>query len=107
VISVSLDDLSKGALRREVMLQDGDTIIVLPAKTVFVYGNVARPGEYRITRTTTVLEALSLAGGVTNLGSTHRLKVVRTLDGEKRTISVGLDDPVQGGDTIIVERRLF
>jgi polysaccharide export outer membrane protein len=107
VITVSLDDFSKGALQHDVTLQDGDTIIVPPAKTVFVYGNVARPGEYPVKRNTTVLEALSLAGGVTQLGSTHRLKVVRSVDGKKRTIGVDLDDHVQGGDTIIVERRFF
>ena len=107
VISVSLTDFSQGTLRHDVMLQDGDTIIVLAAKTVFVFGNVARPGEYRIQRSTTVLQALSLAGGVTNLGSTHRLQVVRRVDGKKRTIGVDLDDLVQSGDTIIVQRRLF
>ena len=106
-ITVSLADFSQGTPRHDVTLQDGDTIIVPAAESVFVFGNVAKPGEYRINRNTTVLEALSLAGGVTNLGSTRRLKVVRKVAGKKRTIGVDLNDLVQSGDTIIVQRRLF
>ena len=89
------------------MLQDGDTVVVSSGKTIFVFGYVTRPGEYRMQRDTTVLQALSLAGGVNERGSTRRLKVIRVVDGEKRELGISLDDLVQPGDTIMVPKRLL
>ena len=43
------------------------------AQSVYVFGQVKAPGAYAIERGTTVLQALSLAGGVTDRGSTGRV----------------------------------
>jgi polysaccharide export outer membrane protein len=89
-------------------LQDGDTIFVPRAETIYVFGQVKNPGAYPLkSMDTTVLQALSLAGGVTDRGSTNRIKIVRIVDGKKVELSAKLGDPVKPGDTIIVRERFF
>ena len=54
-----------------------------------------------------MLQALSLAGGVTENGAMNRIKIVRIVDGEKKELKVKLTDLVKPGDTIIVPERYF
>jgi polysaccharide biosynthesis/export protein len=107
VIRVNLRDIQEGALSKNVQLRDGDTVVVPKARSVYVFGQVKAPGAYPMDKDTTVLQALSLAGGVTDRGSTGRIKVVRTVDGKKKEIKVKLTDLVEPGDTVIVGERFF
>ncbi len=107
VIRVDIRDLQKGVLAENIRLRDGDTVFVPRAPTIFVFGQVRNPGEYPIKSETTVLQALSLSGGVTDRGSTGRIQIVRLVKGEKKEISVRLNDLVQPGDTVIVPERFF
>jgi polysaccharide biosynthesis/export protein len=108
VIRVNVRDLQAGKLSQNVTLRDGDTLVVPRAQSVYVFGQVKTPGAFGITRGTTVLQALSLAGGVTDRGSTGRVYIVRTdSSGRKREIKVKLTDVVEPGDTLIVKERFF
>jgi polysaccharide biosynthesis/export protein len=107
VTRVDIRDLQKGVLGQNVRLRDGDTVFVPRADTAFVFGQVKNPGEYAVKNETTVLQALSLAGGVTDRGSTGRIKIVRLVDGKKKEIGAKLNDVVLPGDTIIVQERFF
>jgi polysaccharide export outer membrane protein len=107
-IRVDLKELQSGGLTHNVQLKDGDTIFVPAAETVYVFGQVKNPGAYPLrTKDTTVLQALALAGGVTDRGATNRIKIVRIVDGKKKEIKVGLTDIIQPGDTIMVPERYF
>ena len=107
VIEVSLRDLQAGAVSENVVVQDGDTLFVPRADMTYVFGYVGNPGAYSIERGTTVLQALALAGGTTELAALNRIKIVRTIDGAQEEIKVELNDAVHPGDTIIVPRRYF
>jgi polysaccharide export outer membrane protein len=107
VIRVNLETLQNGALTQNVTLQSGDTIFVPRAETVFVSGQVYRPGEYPIRAGMTVRQLLALAGGVTDRGSTRRIQIIRDTDGKETTISADQQDTVRGGDTILVRERFF
>jgi polysaccharide export outer membrane protein len=107
VIRINLREIQEGALSKNVQLRDGDTLLVQKARSVYVFGQVKSPGAYAIDKDTTVLQALSLAGGVTDRGSTGRVKIVRAVDGKKKEIKVKLTDIVEPGDTIIVAERFF
>jgi polysaccharide export outer membrane protein len=107
VVRVSLKDLETGTASKNVELYDGDTIFVPRAETIYVFGEVRNPGAYPIQKDTTVLQALSLAGGVTDNGAINRVRIARIVQGEKRELRVKLTDPVTSDDTLIVPERFF
>lgn len=107
VTTVNLKALQSGSLDQNIALRDGDTIFVPRAETIYVFGHVRSPGAYAILKDTTVLQALSLAGGVTDRGATGRVRVVRIEKGQKVEMRVKLTDVVRPGDTLIVPERFF
>ncbi len=88
-------------------LHDGDTVTVLKAQSVYVTGQVKSPGAYAVDAGTTVLQALSLAGGLTDRGADGRIRIQRVVEGKTTEIKAKLTDVVQPGDTIIVPERFF
>jgi polysaccharide export outer membrane protein len=106
-IRVNLQSLQSGALSQNVALRSGDTISVPRAETIFVSGHVQKPGEYVIRSGMTVRQAVAVAGGVTDRGSTRRIQIIRVVDGKEITIGVDLQKIVQAGDTIVVNERFF
>ena len=106
-IRVDLASLQKGALAQNFVLRAGDTVFVPRAATLFVSGHVKTPGEYPIRAGMTVRQAITLAGGVTDRGSTRRLQIIRQVNGKETTISADLTTIVQQGDTIVVRERFF
>ena len=108
IVRVNLRDLENGVLSQNTALRDGDTIFVPRAESVYVFGQVKNPGAYALQqKNTSVLQALSLAGGVSDRGSTSRIRIVRIVKGEKKELGVKLTDVVQPGDTIVVPERFF
>ncbi len=107
VFRASIRELEGGALSQNLELRDGDTVFVPRAETIYVFGQVRTPGAYGVQANMTVLQALSLAGGVTEHGASGRIRVVRSEDGAKKEIKVKLTDLVRPGDTVIVPERFF
>ncbi len=108
ILRFNLKDLQSGASAvRNIGLRDGDTIYVARAELVYVFGEVKSPASYPIKTDTTVLQALSLAGGVTPNGAINRARIIRIVNGDKKEISVKLTEIVQPGDTIMVPERYF
>ncbi len=107
VFRASVQDLQSGTLSQNIDLHDGDTIFVPKAELVYVFGEVRNPGGYSVQKTTTVLQALSLAGGVTEHGAMNRIQVMRIVKGTKVEVRVKLSDVVRPEDTIIVPQRYF
>ena len=108
VVVVNIRDLQSGQLAHNVELYDGDTIFVPRAESVYVFGQVKNPGSYPLQqRDTTVLQALSLAGGSTENAALNRIKIIRIENGEKKELKVKLGDLVKPGDTIVVPERYF
>ena len=107
VIRVSMPDIQAGDLTKNVLLRPNDTVFVPLAPKVFVSGEVRNPGAYPFTPGTTVRQAISLAGGLTEDGSSGRIRVVRTVEGKSRELKIKLEDAIQPGDTIVVKSKLF
>lgn len=106
-VRLSVRDLDGDLLMPDLALRGGDTIFVRRAENVFLFGQVRNPGAYPLPQNTMVLQALSLAGGVTDRGATSRIEVVRMVSGGAQTIRVALTDLVRPGDTIVVPQRFF
>ena len=104
---VSLRDIEGGRLSQNVPIRDGDTIFVPKAERFFVVGLVRNPGSFAMEDNMTVLQALSLAGGVTERGSSKRVRVTRMVDGKRIEVDVKPTDLVLPGDTLTVRQRLL
>ena len=107
ILHIDLADLQAGDLTLNIPLQDGDTINVPKAQSVFVSGYVKAPGAYAIDRGATVLQVLALAGGVTDRGAEGRATILRMVSGKQKEIKTKLTDTVEPGDTLVVRERRF
>jgi polysaccharide biosynthesis/export protein len=105
---VWIDALADDAEAGRVTLSDGDTVFVLPAENIYVLGHVTHPGAYAMQRgTKTVSDAITLAGGATNLSATSRIEITRLVDGKPKKINADPNTAVLPGDTIAVPQRWF
>jgi polysaccharide export outer membrane protein len=107
--SVDLDALQGGrGVQREPEVRGGDVIVVPKAEHYFVYGEVAKTGEYRLYHDLTVLQAIVQAGGITAKGSMNRIVITREgPDGKGATRGAKLSDLVHPGDEIRVKESIF
>lgn len=104
---VNIKDLQVGKAGQDVPLHDGDTIFVPKAQTFYITGQVKNPGSYVLDPGMTVLQAISLAGGLTERGSDRGIKVERIVKGKRVVVEVKLTDIVQPNDTIQIRPRFF
>lgn len=108
VARINVQQVRRGLITFNGSLADGDTIFVPRAESVYVLGNVNRPGTYTLDPgVTTVMTAIAQAGGISELGSTKRIRVSRTQDGRVVELEVKLSDLLQPGDTLVVGLRRF
>jgi polysaccharide biosynthesis/export protein len=107
LIRVNIRDIQMGQLDKNVLVRPNDTVFVTQAARIFVTGEVRSPGAITYWPGATVRKAINTAGGFSADAATGRLRVVREVDGKTKEMKIGLDDPVQPGDTIIVKAKLF
>ena len=106
-IKVNLSSLQTGSSTLDIQLRDGDRIFVTRVPDVFVAGQVKNPGGFALRDQLTVLQALALAGGVTERGSQGRIKIIRPVGSRKTELKAALTDLLKPGDTVVVGERLF
>lgn len=86
----------------------GDTIYVPRASQFYVYGEVQRPGTYRLERNMTVSQAISAGGGLTPRGTERRATVKRrNEEGKETRIGVKGSDLLQPDDVLVIKESLF
>ena len=91
------------------------TVVVkqMNSRKVFITGEVAKPGPYPLTGPTTVLQLISIAGGLRDYAEGKKIIVVRNENGKQTTLPFNYKDVVsrknlkqnielQPGDTVIV-----
>jgi polysaccharide export outer membrane protein len=74
---------------------------------IYVIGRVNKPGEYLVGHYTDVLQALSLAGGLTPFASENDIRVMRRIRGEQLVFQFRYGDVRKGKEldqNIILER---
>jgi polysaccharide export outer membrane protein len=92
----------------DIELNGGDTVFVNRAPMFYIYGQVQKPGQFRLERNMTVMQALASGGGVTGKGTRRGIvRHRRDKTGSVREESVSLDDDVQDQDVIYVKEALF
>ena len=74
----------------------------------YVYGEVNRPGVYRLQRGMTTMQALSVGGGLTGRGSIGGINISRrSSDGTIKNFEIEITDMLKPNDVLYVEERLF
>jgi polysaccharide export outer membrane protein len=107
VVTVNMREIQDGKLSRNVRIRDGDTIFVPKAERFFVVGMIRNAGSYVLERNMTVLQAISTAGGVSERGSSRRIRIVRIVDNVRKEFDAKPTDIVQPNDTIVVRQRIL
>ncbi len=107
-IRVDVGLIYAGDLGQNIEIQPEDLIVVPKMDVFYVYGEVRSPNAYRLERGMTVMQAVSLAGGITDRGTDRGLRVNRKLENRKiKEIKVELTDTLKPNDVLFVKERLF
>ena len=92
----------------DITVAAGDVIYVPRAPMYYIYGEVQRPGSYRVERGMTLRQALVQGGGPTARGTERGLRVFRRAsDGKVETVTPNLNDAVQPEDVLYVGESIF
>jgi polysaccharide export outer membrane protein len=89
------------------VMAPGDVIYVHRVPMFYIYGEVQKPGAYRIERGMTVRQALAQGGGPTVRGTERRLGLYRRGEGQKVEARTDLGERVQPEDVFFVRESLF
>jgi polysaccharide export outer membrane protein len=69
---------------------------------------VQRPGAFRLEQNMSVVQALSMGGGLTPRGTQRGIRILRRETGGKmQELEANLADPVKKDDVIYVKESLF
>jgi polysaccharide biosynthesis/export protein len=97
-----------GSAADDPELSGGDTLFVNRAPQFYIYGQVQRPGGYRLDKGMTVMQALATGGGVTGKGTTRGVVLHRRdAAGKVKESKVSLDADVQDQDVLYVKESMF
>ena len=100
--------LKNGEMDKNFPVRNGDIIFVPRAPMFYIYGEVQRPGAYRLEKEMTVMQALSVGGGLNVRGTERGIRISRQSDnGQVRTFESKMTDLVQENDVIYVKESLF
>jgi len=89
-------------------LDPGDTVIVPLLEEMYtgtlgvnIFGQVARPGSYKLQGNQDLITALVQAGGTTDIASLGKVRIIRTeKDGNTKAMKIDLKDYIEGGDAL-------
>lgn len=97
-----------GGTAKDVAIQSGDMLYVHRAPQFYIYGEVQRPGSYRVERDMNLMQALASGGGVTARGTQRGIRVHRRdKDGTLHKLTPEMDELIQSDDVIYVRESLF
>jgi polysaccharide export outer membrane protein len=106
--AIDLSALFGGDLAQNYEVGGGDTVYVPRALQFYVYGEVQKPGMYKLERGMTVSRAITKGGGLTTRGSERRVVIKRKdKDGKEQHYSAKGSDLLQADDVLMVKEGLF
>ena len=109
IIRIDLKKLvEEGDMTQNILIQDGDSVFIAKMQKIYVTGEVKSTGAYPYEEGLTVIKALTNAGGLTDMASATRIRIIRKGNGEEQVLHrVKMDDPVQPEDVIVVPESFF
>lgn len=106
---INIDELFKAPnSERNKQVYPGDVLYVPKAPQVYVYGEVQRPGIYKIDKNMTVMQAIAKAGGLTARGTQRGAKLHRkNQEGVSIKQTPDLTNTLQDEDVLYIEESLL
>jgi polysaccharide export outer membrane protein len=74
------------------------TVLESLSKKIYLLGKVTKPGEYLLQKNMTVVQAISLAGGLAEWADASDIRLIRKIKGVEKTFRVDYDAIVSGKD---------
>lgn len=103
-----VDMVRTGELSKDIELEPNDIIYAERSPRFYIYGEVQRPGAFRLERQMTVLQALAIGGGLTQRGTERGIRIKRRgADGQEQVIDAKHNDLVQVDDVVYVRESWF
>jgi polysaccharide export outer membrane protein len=97
-----------GQRKDDVLVEGGDVVFVNRAPMFYIYGEVQRPGSYRLERSMTLMQAVAQGGGPTPRGTQRNIMIFRRNEaGKPEEISLDITEPIKVDDVIYVRESLF
>lgn len=102
------DMFLKGDASQDILLSGGDVIYVHRAPMFYIYGEVQRPGTFRVERGMTVMQGLATGGGLTLRGTLRGLQLHRRdASGKVQVLTPKMEDSLQADDILYIKESLF
>ncbi len=103
-----IDMVRNADLNRDFDVSGNDVVFVERAPKFYIYGEVQRPGAFRLERSMTVLQALATGGGLTQRGTERGVRIKRRdAAGVVQIIDAKHDDLLQVDDVVYVKESWF
>jgi polysaccharide export outer membrane protein len=103
-----VDLLQSGPETVDVPLMDGDSVTIAKAAVIYVTGQVNRPSAFTIDPDTTVIKAITMAGGFTALAAQGKIKIIRKINGVERVLEkVPLHEKLMPEDVMVIPESFF
>src|SRR4029077_14837776 len=102
-----------GDVKENILVQNGDMLFVPKGSAIFVLGKLNTAGTFPLDKETTILEALTLAGGFSAMAAPSGVKILRSQpDGKQETLALDMSGAVpkdknfklEDGDTVLVPK---
>jgi polysaccharide export outer membrane protein len=105
---IDLTKMFAGDPSQNLAVQGGDRLYVPKADQFYVYGQVNKPGAYKLEHNMTVSRAISISGGLTPRGTERRAIVKRRdANGKETEYSVKSGDILKPDDVLFIKESLF
>jgi polysaccharide export outer membrane protein len=108
-IEVNIADLlQSGDETVDIPLMDGDSVTIAKAAVIYVTGQVNRPSAFNLEPDTTVIKAITMAGGFTQLAAQGKIKIIRKINGVEHILEkVPLHERLMPEDVMVVPESFF
>jgi polysaccharide export outer membrane protein len=110
-ITISIDLrslLENGDTSQDIPIMDGDSVYIAKAGVYYVTGEVKKPDAYKFEEGTTIIKAVTIAGGFTDKASKGGIKIIRKAKGKEEVLKdVDMDEQILPDDVIVVPESFF
>ncbi len=86
-------------LLNEYLVNPNVSVFVSEFSKIYVYGEVVRPGAFELSKKMTVIECITLAGGVREHANLKKVRIIRKKENKQFDIIVDLTTIAQKGGT--------